>query len=102
MPVDGRRRIDAACSRLIDRVPDLAEHSVEGDSDVVAHIQWGCILYERFQSGGDVGVARRLAAGQGAGVPAQTRQILRNGLGNQHWVPLSLFVAAVDPTWNPI
>ena len=32
--------------------------SVEGDSDIVAHIQWRCILYERFQSGGDVGVAR--------------------------------------------
>jgi len=46
-----RRRVDALRSRLVDRVPDLAEHSVEGDPDIVADINWGWVFYERFQSG---------------------------------------------------
>ena len=46
----------------------------------MAFIEQGGVLQQGLQHGGDIGVARRLVAGQRAGIAAQQRQMFGNEL----------------------
>jgi hypothetical protein len=63
-----------------DRIPDFREQFIERNPLIWRGFQDFWASDERFQSGGHIGVARRLVAGQRPSIAAQKRQMLYDGL----------------------
>jgi hypothetical protein len=74
-------------------IPDAGEDLEQLNLQVAGRPDGVGFAHEGLEGGGDVGIPRHLAAGQGTGIAAEVRQVLDDKLRCRHTRPL-------DGVWN--